>query len=614
MTGDSSVDAANASMEQRSTSAGLAMSKHLKGEEWDYEEACALEVFKRTSGLDFTLRSHFRKNTRYVTYSSSSGPVSDKFISIKSRVTSRMLRSHFQGEITLALPRFRNSRVVPIDIDDHTDKRDRPNVQLVKDLVKIIGEPFYIEYNPQSNGYHLYYEFTEYLSDGCLRALETEMSGKTEGGGQIEVITGHKSIRGPWSAEYSYRGQYDPSFHYLINPINTIAQLARVFEDHEFPPVPSLLRKWNTSGTSVSPERSERVRTTSKNNAQDFTYGAGTRHIQQFRLALSMQKQGRSDFDEFCTLCEKFNDGTSKDMMRPYDRKLAIMRDCWNGATKRLDTESESGERVNSVGSIKWETDVFNEDDRSVLMSLSAYAALKFGLVKKPLGKIHATTTRSIVRLLMGIAQIRKYRSENEYRYRERKMHWANDSVPLGKEFLRKAANNMGVKNPERILKFLVKAGFLYQLTNPRTGYPSSRKVLRYCSHYKLNDPQQLRSLYSGLFGDEFHELAKLVANDSVDEPEFSVPPGGALNIDQISNIAGLLEGKDTRGVLINKLDSYFYTSQQERGKIESRADLHDRHLKERLEKVREKQLEFHSRRTLNAGTENSLRTTQPAA
>ncbi len=121
--------------------------------------------------------------------------------------------SHFTHERVFSLNRryeyikwgslqVKAQRIVCIDIDGRSNKDTKV---IVHELVARFGEVKYVEYNPWSKGYHLYFHFDRAATDPVLQNLEDQFKRK---GFVIEAVRSTGHIRLPMSRKYSVYGIY----------------------------------------------------------------------------------------------------------------------------------------------------------------------------------------------------------------------------------------------------------------------------------------------------------------------------------------------------------------------------------------------------------------------
>jgi hypothetical protein len=132
----------------------------------------------------------------------------------KSKVKAMIMNSHLGGAVTISLNRRydydplgtlleRAQAIVCIDIDGRHNK----DTQAVLDyLVFLFEHVKFLEYSPESNGYHVYLQFRVPVFDYQLKNLEKEFR---EHGFEIEAMASTSHVRFPFSKSYSVYGMYD---------------------------------------------------------------------------------------------------------------------------------------------------------------------------------------------------------------------------------------------------------------------------------------------------------------------------------------------------------------------------------------------------------------------
>ena len=144
--------------------------------------------------------------------------------------------SHFTHERVFSLNRryeyikwgsvqVKAQRIVCIDIDGRSNRNTKV---IVQELVAKFGEVKYIEYNPWSKGYHVYFHFDRAATDSVLNNLEDQF--KKEGY-VIEAVRSTGHIRLPMSRKYSVYGIYSAK---KLSLIKTMAfdELLTLWKNH----------------------------------------------------------------------------------------------------------------------------------------------------------------------------------------------------------------------------------------------------------------------------------------------------------------------------------------------------------------------------------------------
>lgn len=301
--------------------------------EFDPEKNLELESllheFPTLSGLDFTVPYFFQKNTvgRNYTKKDSHG------------VRTVDLLQHIRGDKTIALPRYPTSKIVIIDVDQRSQPKDVETKYVVEKLVEHLGEPFYIEFNPSTSGYHLYWEFEDYLQPFALQVLTDYFSKKYNQ--IIEPKLNREIIRIPFSQDYRIFGVFSKrSFNRIATTKITFSEVVRLFRERKQVSIPKFLDTANKKGLAptFTLNSSSSSNSSHQEKLQSLRYGYGTRHLAQPKIAFFVLQEGK-DFEEFERLCHELNDGTSKDMKKDSRKVESMLRNLWKNAAAAYNSE-----------------------------------------------------------------------------------------------------------------------------------------------------------------------------------------------------------------------------------------------------------------------------------
>jgi hypothetical protein len=200
----------------------------------------------------------------------------------------------------------KGQRIVCFDIDGHKGEDTQAAVRF---LHSMFPEDKYIEYNPKSNGYHVYYHFDRPVFDYSLNNLR-EFCLKR--GHNIDPVTSERHMRFPFSTGYSVYGLYDSAEPNLIFNFN-IDSLLGFWKDY------SEYAYFDPTFEAIFPEEpmsgSKRKKTNHISGLKErlianpvFDFGPGERHGAVLRILryCLMYRLSEEDYED---ICEAHNKG-----------------------------------------------------------------------------------------------------------------------------------------------------------------------------------------------------------------------------------------------------------------------------------------------------------------
>ena len=183
--------------------------------------------FTSRSGLDFTAKAIVVKDIYKREY---------RTLKVES-ITTQKLIDHFNGEAIYCLPKFKKSPYMIIDVDQRNQLKSVSTHDVITKLIQYLGLPFYIEYSYRSQGYHLYFEYTDYINKSALVFL-TEYFKNTYGY-VIEPVIGKHPIKIPFCIDYKHAGTCNNKGD--IKEISSVAELNQLFKKHTRHSTPNIL-------------------------------------------------------------------------------------------------------------------------------------------------------------------------------------------------------------------------------------------------------------------------------------------------------------------------------------------------------------------------------------
>ena len=458
-----------------------------------------LSDFRKNSGFDFTLDYYYEKiedngNHRKVCY-----PVRNR----------RLLRHLYEDKI-ISLPMYKHTKMFVIDIDRRNQKEQslKGMINIVKTVVKYLGDPFYLEYSTESGGYHLYYVFNQYVSEYAFKYLYKYFKDTYEY--EIEFIHHNKTIRLPYSEQYrNYAGTYNSDNRLLISKLKNANKIIYLFVNKQelSVPLPQIINKNNKFGIKLLYDKDQYSMDSDKEARNDvkFKYGCGTRHTHQLKIGLYVLAQGKG-YDEFLRLCDRYNDGTSKDMALSERKKSRILGSVWKWCVKKFNSMYHIPIRNTSEFYSPLDEDNFIyycgnnlslpfklEKELKFLYS-EFYRYLNIG---KKDGKYEKRFIKDALKLYKIIWNKQEYHKSIRASYSQEGYSFLNGSIPFGKKLRQRIAKEFQISNIEKVLDFLIYVMIIKQRESPE-GYVYSYKKKRWCSHYEIMDTFQ--KVYAYLF------------------------------------------------------------------------------------------------------------------
>lgn len=436
-----------------------------------------LRLFTRISGLDFT-------SSNYTLFTIDNG-----YINKKSHVTTKALLYHFISKKTaICLPRYPHSKIYIIDIDKRNNKRSLPDI--IRDLVNLLGIPFYLE-KGLSGGYHLYFQFIDYLSVDFWKWLVKHF--KKEFKAEIEPIYEGKQIKVPFSVNYKLAGRYNYKTRTQIDKeVSCFDDVFQIFASAEVNPLPDIYIK-NKEKLKIEITL-KACRNLHGQGSIDFSYGCGTRHEKQIPLGFYILKN-KGTFQDFLQACYYWNNGTSKDMNLPYGEMIKVVKNVWDYCSSRFDGRQP----YKSVQTVKKpENLVMNfkyyrmrDKEQSQLREILKHYYQIYNKKYKPGGKVESRIVRECIKIIKILNEIKEYRTRYKYRYKNEEANFLKNGVPFGIELQKKVAKNFGIRNIEEKIDFLEWTGIIEVLRN-EDGFSYSYKKFRYVKHFIIKAIQKI--------------------------------------------------------------------------------------------------------------------------
>lgn len=232
--------------------------------------------------------------------------------------TDKLLKKHLEGNYSVCLSSFEFSKMFQIDIDCK-DGIIRKTRDTIKKLVSEIGEPVFIEQsNKSTGGYHLYYKFNKSNKSMQKYWSEFQMYFNTKYKTAIEIMKGNKKLKLPFSINYTSHGTYDSKKMNLIQQkdFDDCINIIKNCKETEF----LLFDQMKSIIKQKEAEQKKLIKVPTKVNErnkvgwQDFYYCAGTRFVNQFKIATRAICHGLS-FSDFVDECYLYDQG-SRDMAK----------------------------------------------------------------------------------------------------------------------------------------------------------------------------------------------------------------------------------------------------------------------------------------------------------
>lgn len=481
-------------------------------------------LLTRLCGLDFTSDSYYQKIKGKREYKR-----------IYQRPNFTLFLHPYQ---VYSLPRYPHSKIAIFDIDQ------RNNTASIEDIVKklrlLIGDPFYIEYGHKRRmrrynkeylfenkpqGAHLYYRFDDYMTDVNLKVIEKRME---QFGYIIESIHGNKTIRLPMTYDtpnYRYFGYEVLNHQPEIKDKRKISLKLKNLEDyfhvyrcfakkeektnrvpiwvHELSQKEKDLTKACKSRVYNPLDISDIGDTYDKNKYiecniydetisytqhmhynPDRTYGNGTRHIQQIAIGFDILRE-KGTYQDFKERCKYYNDGTSKDMKLPFEKREKILSDIWKYCTIKFNPISPHYSTGNINGYYHDEDFDLSDDEYEKLERMITYYYIKdhWG---KLFGKDQKNFIWNVINLYTQIKQKALHDKISKATYTYSFLKPFEQGIALSQKFIKKICDYYEIKNRHKVMRFLKKYGFIQSLSILVNGVHReySYKGIRYCKHY----------------------------------------------------------------------------------------------------------------------------------
>lgn len=485
-------------------------------------------LLTRLCGLDFTSNHYYQKVKN-----------KKEYIKISKRPNFMLFLEPFMSH---SLKPFEHSKIVIFDIDQRNNSYQLKTI--ITQLRLLLGDPFYIEYGikrknrkydrsyifeKKPEGAHLYYQFDEYITDGGLKEIENILKRK---GYIVEPIYKNNTIRLPMtydSAKYRYFG-YEVTNH---KPIITdkrktkmelrdlqesYFELYRCFrkKDSKTNPVPDWLQEICDNDI----EKAKKYRIFNSTNISDIgdiydkdkiydlstglnflhidsdynpnrVYGNGTRYRNQIAIGFDTLRIN-GDYSQFVSLCELYNDGTSKDMKLPSIKKEKILKGIWNYCKLKFSHHSSYQFTFNKDYYYHDEDFDLSDSEYTKLNKMVNYYYLKDAW-GKPFGKDQENFVQNVIKLYTQVKQKALHDKVTDGRYTKNPfLKPMEEGIALSQVLVKKICKYYNIKNRHRVLKFLKKYKFIEPIGIEIDGQIRyySYKNIRYCKHYIVHTVQ----------------------------------------------------------------------------------------------------------------------------
>lgn len=383
------------------------------------------------------------------------------FKAYHNKIDLNVLYQHFQHNGSVALNPYKNSKILLIDIDQKNqfiDKQKRKNntIYIVDKIIEEFGEPFYIERNNQN--YHIYIQTDTFITTKLARNIEKYFSNHFKY--VIEVIDYSKTLRLPVSKDYaSSYGTYYNRTPYRIKECSKdyLHNIVSLFENRSkyINKFSTTYKKLYKSDNVISVTRysyNKKINTDLYASAKlKFNYGCGTRHTQQINIGFYAVKN-KCDFNEFVSLCEYCNDGTSKDMKDSNRNKEHMLYKMWDWCQTHF---NESGLTYKSVLTYN---SIFNQElslNNNDFLLLQKGLNESYDILNENKKFYSSNKKRFILDSIYLYEFIFEKRLDDISRNKECEIKEFNQGVSLGMNFLFRLQKHLQIKNPRKCLQFL---------------------------------------------------------------------------------------------------------------------------------------------------------------
>jgi len=432
----------------------------------------------KISGFNFSNKNGF--------YIKNIDPLNEKkHIHIKSlSVPTKLLHKHLHGHEVLSLELYPYTKNVIIDIDGRNNKNYSTH-KIVRELVKWIGEPFYIEYSHTSKGYHLYYQFKEYITKNAASHLCKEFRQKTHY--CIECKTSeHKScMRLFYSYQYRTAGKYDPKYRIPICTISSWKELIPIFSDISPLPMPKVFYGHNVRGFIVERESIGAGHGEGYIFSKNYSYGEGHRIQAQIEIAFQTL-HAQEGFNSFIQKCEFYNDGSSKDMKST--QKMNILKSIWIWCQNHYSSGIAGGSSFEKIISEYSDNHIFinnSQIDASIkkeILEMFKFYAGYFNLPIKKDKDAFIADSYKLYEFIRGKYLYDSYTRNDSYM--ESHLQPLNKAALFPVSLRDSICKLLKIKRPKLQMKFLQLTGII-ELAHSLDGYAKSYKgKLRWASHY----------------------------------------------------------------------------------------------------------------------------------
>lgn len=403
------------------------------------------------------------------------------FVHMKSIPTS-MIIDHFEGKTTIGLPKHPNTKNVVIDIDDDRDTKYKIDTwEIVKTIVKYLGAPFYIEYSQETNGYHLYYQFKEYVSDNALKFFREYLLEIYKQVVEFKSI-GRSMVRLPLSKSYRTAESYE---NFSKDSECSVERLVEIFSNVRPLPMPNIFHSKNVWGSVAEREGKDNT----VRNEKDYSYQAGARIKAQIEIGFSVIRNGGTEHD-FIDECVRFDNG-SKDMKLPIDKRDAYILQIFDWAKENYEANAKGNSTFDDIDSVAKEQPYFydkgfeftNQQSEDIQNVINFYAHTHTNYTDAYIPFF----VENLIKLFKHLYIKQLYDQDRPDRYTDDNLLPLNEGFLFPKSLRRKIAKELNIKNIDFAFRFLLKTGLLKILVS-KDGYSKSYKgKSRWAHHYVLD-------------------------------------------------------------------------------------------------------------------------------
>lgn len=438
-----------------------------------------------------------------------------------SKVYGSIIAQHFNHERTIALPPYKHSKVVWIDIDeligDTNNERIRFAHSILSNLFNYHSNSIISEFRKDYKASHHWVLLSEYVTPAWIEYAKKFIKEFFLIDIEIKGIN-NQEMRLPYSKRYPNLGIFDRteenSFTKFITSDNILTDLHQFFTNNlNIVNVADHSKKYlnNFKKRKIKAKRNKNSNIDyTKSNVnieylkEKFPITKGNRFFNSCKLAtyLFLRNYNYSEFKE--TLLQLSTN--SKDLKKK--NKDKYIQDSWNQGVKYvLNTNNNTSNKP--------------VDDKSIIDTYSVdcdYIIQKNGLSKDKIYTVEAYLKKIIV--FKGIAKQQKvinriandatkllselhgkldYMNKNNYHYAQNKK-FLEGSVCLSIDLLKKIAKKLNLKNPILLKRLLVDSR-LISIVRDKSGYSHSYKGQSFACHYRI----AIISNYSKLISNFLH-------------------------------------------------------------------------------------------------------------